>query len=622
MKGVWLIALGVLTALGSDSVNCTYLDNPSEFQFSEQKNWRDISERTGNVAVATKPFVTRYNATADRPPLMPRKNFIDEYILGRMAGAGIQSAPLASDGEFVRRVTLDLTGRIPSGADVDAFVADTNPSKRDLKVDALIGSPEFIDKWTMFFGDLYRVNAQSSSINRAIPGRDAFYLYIKDSVSRNKPYDQMAREIIAATGDTFAQGEANWPVGNTVAMGPAQDTYDGQAVNTAAMFLGINVADCLLCHDGARHLDQVNLWGSKQTRQNMWGLSAYFTRVRMQRQIVQTMPQQLAKYIVTDAAAGEYMLNTTTGNRVARQPINGVNMIPPKYPFGAAAPIAPGQSRRQALAQQVTGDMQFSRAIVNYIWEKFMVEAFVSPSNAFDLARLDPNNPPPAPWTLQPTNPQLLDALARWFQANGYDVRALMGLITKSTAYQLSAAYPGTWDVSYVPYYARKYVRRLDAEEIHDSVAKATGIVGNYTLQGSDLPAVQWAMQFPDTREPRNNGPVAQFLNSFGRGDRDATFRRSDGSILQALNMLNSTFIMSRIHQANQSSHVAQLLARTSDNDAPTIIWDLFATTLSRPPSDQEMASFRPMFQQLGNRQAAENLQWMLLNKVDFLFNY
>ena len=86
--------------------------------------------------------------------------------------------------------------------------------------------------------------------------------------------------------------------------------------------------------------------------------------------------------------------------------------------------------------------------------------------------------------------------------------------------------------------------------------------------------------------------------------------------------MLNSTFIMSRIHQAKQSSHVAQLLARTSDNDAPTIIWDLFATTLSRPPSDQEMASFRPMFQQLGNRPAAENLQWMLLNKVDFLFNY
>src|SRR2546421_5237071 len=200
------------------------------------------------------------------------------------------------------------------------------------------------------------------------------------------------------------------------------------------------------------------------------------------------------------------MHNTTTRNRVASQPTNGVKIIPPKYPFGASAPIAPGQSRRQALAQQITGDIQFSRAIVNYIWEKFMVEAFVSPSNAFDLARLDPTNPPPAPWTLQPTNPELLDALARWFQANRYDVRALMSLIAKCTAYQLSATYPGNWDVSYVPYYARKYVRRLDAEEIHDAITKATGIQGNYTFQSSNLPPVQWAMQLPDTREPRSNG--------------------------------------------------------------------------------------------------------------------
>ena len=618
-----ILILGSGLVLAGAGKDCVFLTNPDEFTTNMERVHKAHSDLTSSISmvvhralVGDAPTVQTLDAAT-----VPRKNFIDDSIFNRMAAARIQSAPIASDAEFLRRVTLDLTGRIPSAIDVVNFIFDANPAKREAKIDALIGSPEFIDKWTMFFGDLYRVNAQSSSINRAIPGRDAFYLYLKDSVSRNKPYDQMAREIIAATGDTFAQGEANWPVGNTVAMGPAQDTYDGQAVNTAAMFLGINSADCLLCHDGARHLDQVNLWGSKQTRQNMWGLSAYFARVRMQRQVVQTTPQ-LAKYIVTDAATGEYTLNTTTGNRVARQPINGVNMMAPKYPFGASAPIAPGQSRRQALAQQITGDFQFSRAIVNYIWEKFMVEAFVSPSNAFDLARLDPNNPPPAPWTLQPTNPQLLDALARWFQANGYDVRALMALITKSTAYQLSASYPGTWDVSYVPYYARKYVRRLDAEEIHDSVETATGLLGNYTLQGSDLPPVQWAMQFPDTREPRSNGQVVQFLNSFGRGDRDTTFRRSDGSILQALNMLNSQFIMSRIHQANQSSHVAQLLARTSDNDAPTIIWDLFATNLSRPPSDQEMAVFRAMFQQQGNRAAAENLQWILLNKVDFLFNY
>src|SRR5439155_21643315 len=137
--------------------------------------------------------------------------------------------------------------------------------------------------------------------------------------------------------------------------------------------------------------------------------------------------------------------------------------------------------------------------------------------------------------------------------------------------------------------------------------AMSPQITRHYILQKSYLPPVQCAMQFPDTREPRTNGSVAAFLNAFGRGDRDTTFRRSDGSILQALNMLNSSFVLTRIHQYNPGSHVAALLVQTTDPG--TIIWDLFATTLSRPPSDGEMALFGRIFQQQGNRVAAENLQ-------------
>ena len=617
---VLILASGLL--LVAAKKDCSFLKDPGQFTSDVERSLKVRSDLTARVSryvfssmLGDQPTVLTLNAAA-----IPRKNFIDDAIFGRMATAGIQSAPLASDMEFLRRVTLDLTGRIPSGADVVRFINDPNPSKRDLKVDALIGSPEFVDKWTMFLGDLYRNNASNNNVNRTVNGRDTFYLYLKDAVSTNKPYDQLARELISAAGDSFAEGEVNWPVGNTIAMGPAQDTYDGHAVNLASMFLGINVADCLLCHDGARHLDQVNLWGSKLRRANMWGLSAYFARTRMQRQVVTTTPQ-VAKYVVSETAAGEYQLNTTTGNRTARQPINGVSVIAPSYPFAmgtaSLAGIQPGETRRQALAWQVTGDIQFSRAIVNYVWEKFMVQAFVSPSNTFDLARLDPNNPPPAPWTLQPTNPELLQTLAEWFQANHYDLRALMALIAKSNAYQLSSTYPGTWNISYVPYYARRYVRRLDAEELHDAIATATGIPGNYMLEGSALPPVQWAMQFPDTRE---GGSVAGFLNAFGRGDRDTMPRRSDGSILQSLDMLNSPVVLGRIHQNNQGSRVATLLSQTADPQ--TILWDLFMNTLSRPPTDQEIALYTPMFQQSGNQVAAENVQWVLLNKVDFLFNY
>jgi hypothetical protein len=618
---VLILATGVI--LSASQNDCTYLKDPEPFHIDVHRMNSERSNLTVKVATyAATAQPGAYTSTVD-PTTIKHKNLIDDYIFGGMATAGIQSAPLTTDPEFLRRVTLDMTGRIPTGGDVDAFVADTNTSKRDLKVDYLIGTPEFVDKWTMFLGDLLKVNAQSSQVNRAIPGRDAFYLYVREAVGLNKPYDQIAREVIGATGDSFAQGDSNWPVGNTISMGPAQDTYDGESVGLASMFLGINTVDCLLCHDGHRHLDTVSVWGYNETRQNLWGLSAYFARLKMAQVTVTTTPR-LVKFNVTDAATGEYQLNTTTGNRVARQPIGSLSVIAPSNPFASGTVtnggIMTGENRRQAIARQITGDIQFSRAIVNYVWEKIMVQAFVSPSNTFDLARLDPSNPPPAPWTLQPTNPALLNALATWFQQNHYDLRSLISLIVKSNAYQLSAVYPGTWDASYVPLYARKFVRRLDAEELHDAITRATGIIPTYTLNGSSLPPVDWAMQFPDTKEPLSNGTVAQFLNSFGRGDRDTSPRRSDGSILQSLNLMNSPVIMNRIHQNNAGSRVQTLLLQTADPQ--TIITQLYLNTLSRRPSSDELALFTPMFQQQGTRAAAENLQWVLLNKMDFIFNY
>jgi hypothetical protein len=247
-----------------------------------------------------------------------------------------------------------------------------------------------------------------------------------------------------------------------------------------------------------------------------------------------------------------------------------------------------------------------------------MVEAFVSPAGSFDLARLDPARPPAAPWTIQPTNADLLNSLAAWFQQNKFDVRTLAKLITKSNAYQLSSVYPGTWNVAYVPYYARKYVRRMSAEEIHDAIVKAAGVPANYTF--AFLPPVQWAMQLPDTKEPIRAQAIVQFLNSFGRGDRDTSARRSDGSVSQTLNMMNNTFVMGRIHQANQGSTVSTLLAQNAD--AASIIRQLYLSTLSRPPTAAEIAMFTPTFQQQGTRVAAEGLQWILLNKLEFIFNY
>lgn len=621
----WLLAalLAVPVLALSSAVDCSFLQNPSDFLYSREQHWREVSKSTDILTRTRRPTLIRHALNAQQTAPTPRKNFIDDYIFGRIEGDGIQAAPLASDQDFVRRVFLDLTGRIPAAEQALAFLEDLNPTKRDALIDSLIGSEEFIDKWTMFLGDLYKNNGPATNVNRYFQGRDAFYLYLKDAVTSNKPYNQVAQELISATGDSFVDGATNWTVGGTIPMGPIQDTYDGQAVNVAQMFLGINVVDCLLCHDGERHLDAVNLWGKQQTRSNMWGLSAFFARTRMQRTVVSQTPLY-AKFTVSDLTTGEYQLNTTTGNRSARAAAPGaLNRAEPKYPFNGE-PIAANANRRNALADMVTNDPQFARAIVNYIWEKFMVEALVSPSNGFDPARLDPDNPPPAPWELQPANPELLEALSEWFRNNNYDLRALMALITKSNAYGLSSDYPGTWRLEYVPYYARKFVRRLDAEEIHDAVVKATGILPVYSLASDGaayaLPPVNWAMKLPDTREPRSNNPSVQFLNAFGRGDRDQNVRESTGSSMQALNMMNHTFIMSRIHNNNNGSTVQRLLRQTTDSGA--IIEALFLSALGRYPSPDEATAAAGVMRRLGNQRGAESLQWALLNKLEFLFSY
>ncbi len=603
--------------------DCSYLQNPESFKGAMARHRDLVSRSTEMISQSLISAIDETTEISLVPPQdIPRKNFIDNILFDRMARDNIQSAPLSTDAEFIRRVYLDITGRIPSATDVTAFLADTSPNKRDALVDRLVGSPEYVDKWTMFFGDLFENNARSTSVQRYSGGRDAFYNYIKSSIAANKSYAQMATEMITATGDNFVDGQNNFIVGGIVPMGPQQDTMDGTAVNTASMLLGINTLDCLLCHSGAGHLESVNLWGAERTRAEAWGMSAFFARVRRQRQVLSRQPNY-AKFIISENANGEYLLNTNSGNRQPREPINGSNRVDPKYIFNGGG-VNAGENRRQAIARHVTSDTQFARAAVNYIWEKMMVEGLVSPSNAFDPARLEPNAQMPQGWSLQPANAELLDTLAHDFIKNGHNLRMLIAMIAKSSAYQLSSQYPGTWSLALVPYYARKYVRRMDAEEIHDAILKASGIGVTYQLRDTlNQPTftVNWAMQLPDTSEPRGSGQAINFLNSFIRGDRDVKPRSLEPSILQALNMMNHQLVMSRIHNNNAGSNVQRLLADASVTPAQ-ITTQLYLSTLSRNPTQSELDRLVPLFTSMGRTQAAETVQWALINKMDFIFNY
>jgi hypothetical protein len=550
---------------------------------------------------------------------------IDQYIFSALQSAGVQPADLTTDWEFIRRVTLDLTGRIPTPAAALSFVADQTPNKRSTLINSLIGSPEFIDKWTMYFGDLLKNNSQNSQITRYRPGVEAFYTYIKSSLAANKPYDQMATELITAQAtNSYNTGEIGFNVGGVVTGGPTQDIWDQQLANIADTFLGIAHQNCLLCHNGAGHLTTLSLWGGQQTRLAAWGMAAFMAHTDTYSTAVSPPATTPRYWTVVDGAkgfTGNYPLNTTTGNRPPRQPVGSVTSISPAYIFTGEQPKA-GENYRAALARMITADPQFARATVNYMWAYFFGVGLVDPPDQFDPDRLDPDNPPPASsgFTLQPSNPRLLQALTRAFIANKFDLRWLMSQIVNSKAYQLSARYDGTWNDAWNTLYARKLVRRLWGEEIHDAVATSSAQLPSYNL--TTYGTISYAMQFPEPVgiPDGTSGNISGFLDSFLRGNRDDQPRSESGSILQGLNMMNDSFIMTRI---SPTSPTGSLLASNINQPNATLVNNLFLAVLSRYPTPQEMATALGNLSNASTRtQEAQNLLWSLYNKVDFLFNY
>lgn len=315
----------------------------------------------------------------------------------------------------------------------------------------------------------------------------------------------------------------------------------------------------------------------------------------------------------TKGLTADYALNTTTGNRPPRAPIGTQKNVPPVYFLNGAKPTA-GANYRDELARLVTSDFQFARASVNYIWEQFFNRGIVTPSNQFDLARLDPNNPPADPWTIQPSNPQLLDALAQDFIDHGYDIRYLMKVIATSNAYQLSSRYNGEWDPSWEPLFARHLVRRLWGEEVMDGIAQSSNLMPTYNVNG--FGKFNWAMQAPEPRTIANN-----VLNAFMPGNRDDQERKTDGAIQQGLAMMNDTIVMSRT-RVSGTGVAASLAAKSMLFQPADAVGMLYLTVLSRPPSDAELKTALAYLATGTRQQKTEDLLWSLYNKVDFLYNY
>jgi len=545
------------------------------------------------------------------PPPFTSNNFVDDEIFGKMIQDKVPWTSKSSDAEFLRRVTLDITGQIPDASDVTSFINDSDPAKRDKIVDKLLATPAYADKWTMWFGDLVQNVQVSSATIEYYQGRNAWHDFIWNSINSGKPYDQMVREQLAGAGKSFTAGEANFYVRQIQNNGPAQDTYDNLSAASGEKFLGMPFL-CLSCHNGLGHLELVNTSMAKRTRYDFWQNAAFFAQVTATS--AKDPASNSREYTVTDGT-GEYRLNTQTGNKTPRQPATGQSStVAAAFFLSGEAPKA-GETRRQAYARILTAHPQFARATVNYVWKEVFGVGIVEPADSFDLLRQDPATLANGA-TLQPTHPQLLTKLASYFIAHNYDLRSLIKTIVASNAYQLSSRYTaGPWQESYAPYYARHYPRRLMSEEVLDAITKGTGVPATIAVTGGN--PVTRAMALPD---PTEGSAFRTFLNNFGRGNRDDETRTDDGSIVEALSMLNDRTVTDRIKSTPTTSKLGALLKATP-NDPGAVADGLYLNLLGRFPTANERGAAINYLKSGTLAAKSEDLQYALINKLEFLFN-
>jgi hypothetical protein len=399
------------------------------------------------------------------------------------------------------------------------------------------------------------------------------------------------------------------------------DYIDEVTVDIGRVFLGLSM-DCFSCHNGAGHADSFNLFLGSMKRTDFWGQAAFLGNLRL---IGYT--RGAAQGWGGDASFDDLAPGYNTGDDGAyytaaenRFPRDGKKHEPVFLLTGEKP--RPGETARKALGRILPTHIQFSRATVNILWGKLMEVGLVEPYNGFDLMRLDPKNPPPAPWTLQPTNPELLQALAEDFRDHNFSIQHVIRTIMKSNAYQLSTRFPGQWSESYVPYHARKLARVLTGPEAVDIVSQATGSplqLGGGGGRGGGGGGGAATIYVKQLSSPGGGRDIDAFMQAFYQSDRRLPPANVNvSSPVQAMMMMNSPVVTDRV-KSEGTTRVANLLKAGKSDDE--IIEELFLSSLSRWPTAEEVTVAKRLL--ASDRQTgAGDIQWALLNTVEFIVNH
>ncbi|MFN0171455.1 MAG: DUF1553 domain-containing protein [Bryobacteraceae bacterium] len=508
-------------------------------------------------------------------PRIPRWNLIDEHIFRKLERFHMVPSEVSGDGEFLRRVCLDLTGTLPPPDRTREFLASKDPKKREKLVDALIGSPEFVDYWTFRFSDIFRVAIFANGLTPKFS--DRYWEWIREQIETNRPYDAIARDRLSAQG--YSGPSRHFIPYNQI--GAPADVM----AEEVRVFFGRRL-DCAQCHN-----HPYENWSQDQ----FWGMAAFFSRLFKMGPIVFDHPVNMD--LSSKDVDGKVELLHPRTKAVVR----------PALLSGEQADVRPDGNPRKVLARWMTAQPYFAEAAVNRIWGHFFARGIVDPVDDFRST-----NPP--------THPELLADLGKDFRDHGYSLRHLMKRIVMSRTYQLTQK-PNATNREDRVNYSHSLPRALDAEVLLDAVADTTGVPEKFATavtEGSTVgqaPAGTRAIQLHDP-----DMYFSRFLELYGRPNRGAVPERSGRpNLAQALHMLAGATYVDRL--STKDSRLKRLLDVGASDER--IFEELFVAALCRVPEREEKEELKQLLAKRGDREAGlREFIWALVSSREFAENH
>src|SRR6266545_1331715 len=616
-----------------------YEPNDKEMARTDEAGHVQLFSQPGDVAVMVRyqARVAVFRATvplgAPMANLPPPRNLIDELVFKKLTAVGMPPSEACDDATFIRRVTIDIAGRLPTLDEARRFFAEcgdtvaesanlsphpqrepipdpsqegngppTSPqpvpssggdrggsvvsapvasvssrgqAAREALIDRLLDSADYADYFGNKWSALLRNKRTEAKQARSTY---AFHAWIRDSLLENKPYDRFVREILTASGDLEDNPAVAWYHRVREPQAELEDT--------AQLFLGMRL-QCAQCH---HHPFE------KWSQQDYYSFSAFFTQVSHKNGTEPDGEMVFARRAMPTAT-----------NKKTKQSVKPAGL------GSGALNLSPDDDARQALADWMTGrnNPYFARSLVNRYWKHFFNRGIVEPED--DMRETNP-----------PTNPELLDGLAGYFIAHGYDLKDLVRTICRSQVYQLSGI-PNQHNRIDKQYFSRYYPKRLTAEVLFDAVNQVTKTPSKF----DGLPAGTRAVCLPDN----SFNASSYFLTVFGRPDSSSACeceRSQDASLAQSLHLLNAKEIQEKL--ADDKGVAARLAADTKRSDDEKLR-ELYLAAYAREPAGKEATLAKEYIGRKtttkeekealpGKRQAYEDIVWALINTKEFLFNH